>query len=149
MYDSLLEDFDEEAVRTPEEEEGFTVQAVADIDIVDDDAELDVAESTADVEVPLKLDEEDLLSLGDDGESWSDDPVRMYLTQMGEIPLLTRALAPELWIEISDTLDDTAVECHVTAKRITLDAVHLQRILPEVLVSEEAKHVGVATDPLR
>ena len=26
----------------------------------------------------------------DDNESWSDDPVRMYLTQMGEIPLLTR-----------------------------------------------------------
>ena len=25
-----------------------------------------------------------------DNESWSDDPVRMYLTQMGEIPLLTR-----------------------------------------------------------
>ena len=25
-----------------------------------------------------------------DMESWSDDPVRMYLTQMGEIPLLTR-----------------------------------------------------------
>ena len=30
------------------------------------------------------------MSLGEDGESWSDDPVRMYLTQMGEIPLLTR-----------------------------------------------------------
>ena len=27
---------------------------------------------------------------GDENESWSDDPVRMYLTQMGEIPLLTR-----------------------------------------------------------
>jgi len=26
----------------------------------------------------------------DETESWSDDPVRMYLTQMGEIPLLTR-----------------------------------------------------------
>ncbi|HIN54661.1 MAG TPA: RNA polymerase subunit sigma-70, partial [Planctomycetes bacterium] len=26
----------------------------------------------------------------DQQESWSDDPVRMYLTQMGEIPLLTR-----------------------------------------------------------
>ncbi len=25
-----------------------------------------------------------------ESESWSDDPVRMYLTQMGEIPLLTR-----------------------------------------------------------
>ncbi|MEM6656319.1 MAG: sigma-70 factor domain-containing protein, partial [Planctomycetota bacterium] len=28
--------------------------------------------------------------LEDENESWSDDPVRMYLTQMGEIPLLTR-----------------------------------------------------------
>ncbi|MCA9176977.1 MAG: sigma-70 family RNA polymerase sigma factor [Planctomycetales bacterium] len=28
--------------------------------------------------------------LAEEGESWSDDPVRMYLTQMGEIPLLTR-----------------------------------------------------------
>jgi RNA polymerase primary sigma factor len=26
----------------------------------------------------------------EDNDSWSDDPVRMYLTQMGEIPLLTR-----------------------------------------------------------
>ena len=33
--------------------------------------------------------DEDLLG-AEDGESWSDDPVRMYLTQMGEIPLLTR-----------------------------------------------------------
>ena len=30
--------------------------------------------------------DEDLLGV-EDGESWSDDPVRMYLTQMGEIPL--------------------------------------------------------------
>jgi len=27
---------------------------------------------------------------GVEDETWSDDPVRMYLTQMGEIPLLTR-----------------------------------------------------------
>ena len=26
----------------------------------------------------------------EESDSWSDDPVRMYLTQMGEIPLLTR-----------------------------------------------------------
>ncbi|MCO6045792.1 sigma-70 family RNA polymerase sigma factor [Aeoliella sp. ICT_H6.2] len=34
--------------------------------------------------------DEDGLLDGGDNESWSDDPVRMYLTQMGEIPLLTR-----------------------------------------------------------
>lgn len=33
--------------------------------------------------------EDELLKL-DVGDTWSDDPVRMYLTQMGEIPLLTR-----------------------------------------------------------
>lgn len=26
----------------------------------------------------------------DEGDTWSDDPIRMYLTQMGEIPLLSR-----------------------------------------------------------
>jgi RNA polymerase primary sigma factor len=90
LYDSLLEDFDEDVVRAPEEEEGFTAQAVAEIDLAEDPGELDVADAAADAEAAPKLDEEDLLSLGDDNESWSDDPVRMYLTQMGEIPLLTR-----------------------------------------------------------
>jgi len=33
---------------------------------------------------------EELVAVEADVESWSDDPVRMYLTQMGEIPLLTR-----------------------------------------------------------
>ena len=38
------------------------------------------------------MDDADLLDELKDavGETWSDDPVRMYLTQMGEIPLLTR-----------------------------------------------------------
>ena len=49
--------------------------------------------------IPLGDLEEDLESEGavdeplgviDEDESWSDDPVRMYLTQMGEIPLLAR-----------------------------------------------------------
>ena len=90
MYDSILEEFDDEAVRAPEEDEGFVVAAVVEIDVADDDVELDVVETAADAEVPIKLDEEELLSLSDETESWSDDPVRMYLTQMGEIPLLTR-----------------------------------------------------------
>ena len=33
--------------------------------------------------------DDDLLKY-DIGDTWSDDPIRMYLTQMGEIPLLTR-----------------------------------------------------------
>ncbi len=36
-------------------------------------------------------------------ESWSDDPVRMYLTQMGEIPLLTRKEEIHLAKRIEDT----------------------------------------------
>jgi RNA polymerase primary sigma factor len=90
LYETLLDEFDEEVVRTPDEDEGFAARAVTEIDIVEDDAELDVVDTAADAEVPAKLDEEEILSLGDDTESWSDDPVRMYLTQMGEIPLLTR-----------------------------------------------------------
>ena len=46
------------------------------------------------IDVPKEVKETDAsLDLDDthhDLESWSDDPVRMYLTQMGEIPLLTR-----------------------------------------------------------
>jgi RNA polymerase primary sigma factor len=51
-----------------------------DPDLEDDDSELDSESEDAG---------EDFLS-SDETESWSDDPVRMYLTQMGEIPLLTR-----------------------------------------------------------
>jgi len=39
----------------------------------------------------------------DETESWSDDPVRMYLTQMGEIPLLTRKEEISLASEIEVT----------------------------------------------
>jgi RNA polymerase primary sigma factor len=45
----------------------------------------------------------DLLDESLDAESWSDDPVRMYLTQMGEIPLLTRRQEIELAKRIEDT----------------------------------------------
>ena len=90
MYDPLLEEFDEDAVaRAPDEEEGFAAQAVAELDL-EEGEDLETADA-ADADAPVKLDEDILSSLSDDTESWSDDPVRMYLTQMGEIPLLTRA----------------------------------------------------------
>ncbi|MGD9632119.1 MAG: sigma-70 family RNA polymerase sigma factor [Pirellulales bacterium] len=57
----------------------------ADTDELGDDLDPTAAESLEDPD----LDSESLLD-ATDTESWSDDPVRMYLTQMGEIPLLTR-----------------------------------------------------------
>ncbi|MDO4587801.1 MAG: sigma-70 family RNA polymerase sigma factor [Planctomycetia bacterium] len=70
---------------------------VDELEMVDDVLELD-EDDEVDEEDDLSPDsddenddssDEDLLKI-DVGETWSDDPVRMYLTQMGEIPLLTR-----------------------------------------------------------
>jgi len=84
LYDTLLDDFEDNATRTPEDEDGFNKLSVdsdsGDDTLVDTDA--------ADVEKEVSADD-DLLGT-EAPESWSDDPVRMYLTQMGEIPLLTR-----------------------------------------------------------
>ena len=46
-----------------------------------------------------------------EGESWSDDPVRMYLTQMGEIPLLTRQEEISLAKKIEITRAAFAATC--------------------------------------
>ncbi|HEX4132325.1 MAG TPA: sigma-70 family RNA polymerase sigma factor [Pirellulales bacterium] len=65
----------------------------------DDDLGVDLLPVDADADAEAKP-EELLLEGVEEAESWSDDPVRMYLTQMGEIPLLTRqqeiALAKEI-----------------------------------------------------
>ena len=52
----------------------------------------DTDESAAVAPAEAKADAQEAEGLldGGDNESWSDDPVRMYLTQRGEIPLLTR-----------------------------------------------------------
>ncbi|MGL6195963.1 MAG: sigma-70 family RNA polymerase sigma factor [Thermoguttaceae bacterium] len=55
------------------------------IDIDDDGTDEPYSEEAEDAE-PL---DDDLLKI-EGLDTWSDDPVRMYLTQMGEIPLLTR-----------------------------------------------------------
>jgi len=102
LYDALLDDLDDE--RTPsadEAEDEVDKPDLADDLEVDDGAELSDEGADSDLDLVGKAD--DLLaSLAGDAESWSDDPVRMYLTQMGEIPLLTRqqeiALAKEIEI---------------------------------------------------
>lgn len=100
MFDSLLEDFEDDAPRVTDDADEF---AAADVEVVDDvDDDLDVAD---DLDEGVSAERPDADELGDAGDflegedgsdSWSDDPVRMYLTQMGEIPLLTRKQEIEL-----------------------------------------------------
>ncbi len=87
MYDALLDDLEDDSTPNHEEASELAEKPTGDLDL---DDELDVADlGDSDAELDPKA--EDLLAVADEeGESWSDDPVRMYLTQMGEIPLLTR-----------------------------------------------------------
>ena len=90
MYDTdnLLDDFDDSltpeaaTIELEDDEEIMGIDAGSDdTDHVDADDEDDGGD--------FEGSEDDLLKF-DIGETWSDDPIRMYLTQMGEIPLLTR-----------------------------------------------------------
>ena len=87
MYDALLDELEDE-VNPHADEAVDLVDKSVDDDDVDDDLMLDGAACETDLDLEAKADE--LLAAEEDVESWSDDPVRMYLTQMGEIPLLTR-----------------------------------------------------------
>jgi RNA polymerase primary sigma factor len=88
LYDStdqIIDDFESE-VLTPEEEilhlsgADMDEDEMVDVLLVDDEDEDEEEHEILDEEL-MKLEVID---------AWSDDPVRMYLTQMGEIPLLTR-----------------------------------------------------------
>ena len=89
MYDVMLDELEDEVATTPEEAVELVDKAVEEVDDVVDDDLLVVADSADGLDPEAEARAEDVLVV-DDMESWSDDPVRMYLTQMGEIPLLTR-----------------------------------------------------------
>ncbi|MDR1140399.1 MAG: sigma-70 family RNA polymerase sigma factor [Planctomycetaceae bacterium] len=97
MYDPdvLIDDFDD--VLVPEEE----MLHLDDVDIDEDEMVDSLLIDEDEDEEEAELFDEELLKL-EVGDAWSDDPVRMYLTQMGEIPLLTRqreiALAKQIEI---------------------------------------------------
>ena len=87
MYDALLDhDLDEDTQSSGMEMSGKSIDDESDdndsldINDISDDSD-DKSDDAATLEIESEL---------PDSESWSDDPVRMYLTQMGEIPLLTR-----------------------------------------------------------
>jgi len=93
LYDTLLDHDLEEATAVA----GVVTERLTNKDLDVDENESTLSGSTA---TPLENinsetgtggneEPEELLD-SEDTESWSDDPVRMYLTQMGEIPLLTR-----------------------------------------------------------
>ncbi|MEM9660173.1 MAG: sigma-70 factor domain-containing protein, partial [Planctomycetota bacterium] len=83
MYDTLLDHELDDDSTAAEVDAELTVKS---LDNDDDEIEIDIVNADkAEAAAALELDDE-----SSDSESWSDDPVRMYLTQMGEIPLLTR-----------------------------------------------------------
>ena len=107
MYDSLLDELEDDVVARPREVEELgdkasdAEEADAILDHDDDsngsnqnDDDLDAGDDVKAVRSETSADESENDAddaLTEQVENWSDDPVRMYLTQMGEIPLLTRA----------------------------------------------------------
>ncbi len=82
----MLDDFEEESTIRPTLNRPFDEPVVEEVD--DDDRADPIVEVEDDSAVEISTG--DLLAGIGDADTWSDDPVRMYLTQMGEIPLLTR-----------------------------------------------------------
>jgi RNA polymerase primary sigma factor len=107
LYDSLLDELEDDVVARPREVEELgdkasdAEEADAILDHDDDsngsnqnDDDLDAGDDVKAVRSETSADESENDAddaLTEQVENWSDDPVRMYLTQMGEIPLLTRA----------------------------------------------------------
>lgn len=87
MYDALIEDIDDDQITRGGKTLGLEEDSEDGVEI-SGGLSVDVAEEEEDNDAELELSED--LFAGANDESWSDDPVRMYLTQMGEIPLLTR-----------------------------------------------------------
>jgi RNA polymerase primary sigma factor len=78
---SLIDEADVEAHRAAKTDDEF------------DEADESLVEEEDDKDKELKDDEDELLEkqlVGEEGARRIDDPIRMYLTQMGQIPLLTR-----------------------------------------------------------
>ena len=106
MYDSLLDELEDDVVATTGEVEdlaGKSVEGDDDVDggmLVDSD-DSSMSDGDSDTDSDASSDAEDVLI--EQSENWSDDPVRMYLTQMGEIPLLTRAQEIHLARQIETT----------------------------------------------
>ncbi len=103
-YEEINEDLPDDAISPARldkllatlDEKGINLVDEADVDSAgvekDDDFDEDLVEHEPDLEGELK-DDDELLErqlVGEEASRRIDDPIRMYLTQMGQIPLLTR-----------------------------------------------------------
>jgi RNA polymerase primary sigma factor len=91
----LLDELDDDAASRPDDVIGLAEDPDTGFDDTDDDLIRDVVPDIHGDLDGLEVDVNEvsvdgLLEDVEDVETWSDDPVRMYLTQMGEIPLLSR-----------------------------------------------------------
>jgi RNA polymerase primary sigma factor len=108
LYDSLLDELEDDVVARPREVEELgdkvaeaeEAEAIldhgtteSDLSTPDDGNQIGASsQSSSPAKAGGAVDENEAEdALAEQIENWSDDPVRMYLTQMGEIPLLTRA----------------------------------------------------------
>ena len=104
MYDALLAtDFDNDTDTTRKGVSDQSFQSAVEDNDSPSQLETELADDQPDVIDDASTGDEELLTGIDEAESWSDDPVRMYLTQMGEIPLLTRTQEITLAKQIEDT----------------------------------------------
>ena len=94
MYDALLDDFEEPVRRTDDDEVTKLASGMDGAVASGADAEMDESIEATAVDEDVSDADETVDATANSEESpqehWADDPVRMYLTQMGEIPLLTR-----------------------------------------------------------
>ena len=102
MFDALLDDAEDLVAARPEDIIDFAEKSAATLD-GDDDLLPPELDGPDELEPEDGDSPDDLLAIVEDEESWSDDPVRMYLTQMGEIPLLSRQEEVRLAREIEIT----------------------------------------------
>ena len=107
MYDSLLDELEDDVVSNPQEVEELTEKVVqaeeTEAELLGDEADTDLPGNEIDREADIEANGDGDDVLVEQVENWSDDPVRMYLTQMGEIPLLTRAQEIHLARQIETT----------------------------------------------
>ena len=71
-----------------------------------------------DDDIETRLDEEDAMSL--DGGSSPDDPVKIYLKEIGKVPLLTPEEETELARRLADNPDDTAAKNRLSEANLRL-----------------------------